>query len=304
VTEVSGSSRLSSLPSKLDLRVERDGSFSDLGLLSHAQAGQLVYVRDASALEGAPVLAAFCVLSPIELVSKIGATAGLATAADAERAFYRVHEYLARETDFYWRDFASEIDPSARIHPRAFVAERGVRVGPRVVIEANATVLERVSIGADTIVRAGAVLGGEGFEFKARAVHQHRWGKEAETIDGVQAITHAGSVVVGARVEIQANTVVDRALFRRPTRIGNESKIDNLVHIAHSVEIGERCLIVAGAIIAGSASIGDDVWIGPGAVVSSGVRVGDRASVVLGTRVVRDVAADSRVSGDLRVFPT
>ena len=243
-----------------------------------------MYARDAKALKRAHGLAQLSVIAAPAIAAEIG-SAGLALADDPEEAFYRVHEYLARSSDFYWAEFATQIHPSAQIDPHASVAPKNVRIDAGVVIEPHVTVLERVTIGEGAIIRAGAVLGAEGFEFKARALRQH-----------------AGSVVIGRRVEIQSNAVIDRALFRRPTRIGDDTKIDNVVHIAHSAEIGQRCLIVAGAIIAGSVSIGDDVWIGPGAIVSNGVRVGDRATIVLGTTVVRDVESDTRVSADLRIF--
>ncbi len=293
--------RLSSLPRALGLHVQRDASFADLGLLSHARPGELIYIRDATVLKGARALTELSVIAPPGLESKV-ASVGLALADDPESVFYAVHEHLATSTDFYWKDFPTEIDPSARVHERAYVAPRNVRIGPKVVIEPHATILERVSIGEGSIIRAGAVLGAEGFEFKARALRQHRAGAQTREYTGVRSVTHAGSVVLGRRVEIQANAALDRALFRRSTRVGDDTKIDNLVHVAHSAEIGERCLIVAGAVIAGSVSIGDDVWIGPGAIISNGVRIGDRASVVLGTTVVRDVPSDARVSADLRVF--
>jgi UDP-3-O-[3-hydroxymyristoyl] glucosamine N-acyltransferase len=273
-----------------------------LALLSHAVRDQLAFARDAKALKRAGTLTEVSVIAAPAIAASL-TSAGLAVADDPEAAFLRIHDYLARSTEFYWTNFATEIHPTARVDPHAFVAPQNVRIGARVVIEPHATVLERVSIGEDSIIRAGAVLGAEGFEFKARALHQHRSGSASAAPDlGVRSVTHAGSVVLGKRVEVQANAALDRSLFRRPTKIGDDTKIDNLVHIAHSAEIGERCLIVAGAIIAGSVSIGDDVWIGPGAIVSNGVRVGDRASIVLGTTVVRDVASDTRVSADLRAF--
>ncbi|TMF61709.1 MAG: hypothetical protein E6I20_12960 [Chloroflexi bacterium] len=285
-----GSTRLSALPGDLGLQIQRDGSFSDLALLSQATSDQLVYARDAKALKRAHGLAQLSVIAAPAIAAEIG-SAGLALADDPEEAFYRVHEYLARSSDFYWAEFATEIHPSAQIDPHASVAPKNVRIDAGVVIEPHVTVLERVSIGEGAIIRAGAVLGAEGFEFKARALRQHRSGSQGiADYTGVRPIVHAGSVVIGRRVEIQSNAVIDRALFRRPTRIGDDTKIDNVVHIAHSAEIGQRCLIVAGAIIAGSVSIGDDVWIGPG------------ATIVLGTTVVRDVESDTRVSADLRIF--
>jgi UDP-3-O-[3-hydroxymyristoyl] glucosamine N-acyltransferase LpxD len=214
-----------------------------------------------------------------------------------------VHRWLHSSSEFYWRDFATVIDPRARVHDRAYVAPRNVRIGARAVVEPNATKLDRGSLGEETIVRAGAVLGSEGFEFKGPAMRQGR-ASRAEWDYGTTnvAVPHAGSVEIGARVEIQANSTVDRSLFRMPTRIGDDTKIDNLVHVAHSVRIGSRCLIAAGVTLAGSVVIGDKVWIGPHAVVSSGVHLGDGCAIVIGSTITKDVAPGERVASDLHVY--
>ena len=87
-------------------------------------------------------------------------------------------------------------------------------------------------------------------------------------------------------------------MFGGHTEIGIDSKLDNLVHIAHSARIGSRCLIAAGAIVAGSARIGDDVWIGPGACVSDHVTIEAGAQITLGSSVFSNVRAGQRVSGN------
>lgn len=263
-----------------------------------------MYAGDARSLERlAKTNAAVAVVTTTELADAVPSSLGLAVAAHPEAAFYDLHRWLHASTEFYWRDFATTVDPSARVHERAFVAPRNVRIGARVIVEPNATILERVAVGEDTIVRAGAVLGSEGFEFKGPAMRQGRAAR-AEWDYGRNnvAVPHAGSVEIGARVEIQANSTVDRSLFRLPTRIGDDTKIDNLVHVAHSVRIGARCLIAAGATLAGSVVIGDEVWVGPGAVISSGVRLGDRSAIVIGSTITKDVAPGERVASDLRVY--
>jgi UDP-3-O-[3-hydroxymyristoyl] glucosamine N-acyltransferase len=286
------------------LRVIRDADFDDLALLGASAGRVLVYAGDARALDRlAKTSAAAAVITTPDLSDAVPASLGLAVADHPEADFYDLHRWLHASTDFYWRDFATAIDPSARVHERAYVAPRNVRIGARVTVEPNATVLERVAIGDDSIVRAGAVIGSEGFEFKGPAMRQGRasradWDYGKTNV----AVPHAGSVDVGARVEIQANSTVDRSLFRLATRIGDDTKIDNLVHVAHSVRIGARCLIAAGATLAGSVSVGDEVWIGPHAVISSGVRLGDRAAIVIGSTITKDVAPDERVAGDLRVY--
>jgi UDP-3-O-[3-hydroxymyristoyl] glucosamine N-acyltransferase len=286
------------------LRVVRDAEFDDLALLGASDGRVLVYAGDAKSLERlAKTSAAAAVVTTAELANGVPKSLGLAVAGHPEAAFYDLHRWLHVSSDFYWRDVATVIDPSARVHERAYVAPRNVRIGARVVVEPNATILERVSLGEDTIIRAGAVVGSEGFEFKGPAMRQGR-ATRAEWDYGTTnvAVPHAGSIEIGARVEIQANSTVDRSLFRLPTRIGDDTKIDNLVHVAHSVRIGARCLIAAGATLAGNVVVGDEVWIGPHAVISSGVHLGDRSAIVLGSTITKDVATGERVASDLRVY--
>lgn len=296
--------KISDAAARAPLRSVRDADFDDLALLGASAGRVLVYAGDARSLERlAKTNAAVAVVTTTELADAVPSSLGLAVAAHPEAAFYDLHRWLHASTEFYWRDFATTVDPSARVHERAFIAPRNVRIGARVIVEPNATILERVAVGEDTIVRAGAVLGSEGFEFKGPAMRQGRaaraeWNYSRNNV----AVPHAGSVEIGARVEIQANSTVDRSLFRLPTRIGDDTKIDNLVHVAHSVRIGARCLIAAGATLAGSVVIGDEVWVGPGAVISSGVRLGDRSAIVIGSTITKDVAPGERVASDLRVY--
>ena len=297
--------RLSEVAERAPLRVVRDAEFDDLALLGVATSGRmLVYAGDARALERlAKTSAAVAIVTTAELAGAVPSSLGLAVADHPEAAFYDLHRWLHASSGFYWSDFATVIDASARVQARAYVAPRSVRIGARVVVEPNATILERVTIGDDSVVHAGAVIGSEGFEFKGPAMRQGR-ASRAQWDYGTTnvAVPHAGSVEIGARVEIQANSTVDRSLFRAPTRIGDDTKIDNLVHVAHSVRIGARCLIAAGATIAGSAVVGDEVWIGPHAVISSGVQLGDRSAIVIGSTITKDVPPDERVASDLRVY--
>jgi UDP-3-O-[3-hydroxymyristoyl] glucosamine N-acyltransferase len=182
----------------------------------------------------------------------------------------------------------SEIDPTACVHPRAVIAERGVRVGAGSVVEPNATILAGTTIGRNCVIRANAVLGSEGFEHK-------------RTSRGILSVAHDGGVVLGDRVEIGAGSCVDRGFAGRPTTIGDDTKVDNLVHIAHQVVIGRRCLVVAHAMLGGSTVIGDDVWIGPNASVSNGLAVGDGAFITMGAVVTRAVPAGARVTGHFAV---
>ena len=293
--------RLSEAAGVIGWDVIRDGEFLDLALASRADERTLVYASDRSLIDELVARRPAAVVTTADAAASVPAPIAVARSDDPERAFYALHGALAK-MDFYWTDAASKIDPTAQISERAWIAPRNVVIGPRCVVEPNATIHERVVLGADVIVRSGTVLGAAGFEFKGAAMRQGRASRSANVYDGVVAIPHAGSVWIGDRVEIQANCTIDRSVFREPTRIGADTKLDNLVHVAHNVQIGQRALITAGVTIAGSALIGDEVWIGPGAVISSGVTIGDGAAVVIGTTVTRDVAAGTRVANNLRLY--
>lgn len=108
---------------------------------------------------------------------------------------------------------------------------------------------------------------------------------------------HFGCVSIGDDVEIGRNTCIDTGVFGE-TIIGDGTKIDNLVHIAHNVSIGKNCLIVAGAIIGGSVTIGDNCFIGIGAMIRDGVIIGDDVTIGMGAVVINDVADGLTVVGN------
>ena len=295
--------RLSEAAALISAHVERDGEFEDLGLIGPYARPCLVYAVDEHAVAKLAERPAAGVVTTAALAPRVPNRIGVIVSEAPERDFYAIHHALLTRTPFYWTDFPTVLDASARIHERAYVAPRNVRIGRRVVIEPHVTVLERVSIGDDSIVRAGTVLGSEGFEFKGPAMRQGRASRAARDYGSrTEPVPHAGSVRIGARVEIQASCAIDLSLFKAPTSIDDDTKLDNLVHVAHSVRIGRNCLIAASTMIAGSTTIGDEVWIGPGSVISSGLTIGDRAAIVIGSTITRDVEAGTRIASDLKTY--
>lgn len=128
-------------------------------------------------------------------------------------------------------------------------------------------------------IHPSAVIGKDGFE-------QHSGGR----------IKHYGSVKIGQGVSIGAHSCVDKSLWKTPTTIGEFTYIDNLVHVAHNVIIGQRCRIVAGTIIGGSVVIGNDVFIGIGVKIRPGVKIGDGVFIGMGVTVLEDVPELSRIT--------
>jgi UDP-3-O-[3-hydroxymyristoyl] glucosamine N-acyltransferase len=164
---------------------------------------------------------------------------------------------------------------------------RNVVVGKRTYIYPNVCIYNNCQLGDDCIIHAGVCIGVDGFRFE-QDIKRKR----------VRKMLHIGSVLIGDRVEIGANSAIARAAFEGDaTVIADDVKIDNLVHVAHNVKIGARSIIVAQSCIGGSAKIGEDAWIGIGAAISNGVSVGDRAKVLLNAVVAHDVPDDEIVSG-------
>lgn len=169
-----------------------------------------------------------------------------------------------------------------KIYPGVYLGE-DVQVGDDAVIYPNVTILKRCRIGSRVIIHAGTVIGSDGFGFAP---------------DGTQyqKIPHSGIVVVEDDVEIGANTTIDRATFGE-TRIGKGVKIDNLVHVAHNVTVGEDTLLVAQVGIAGSTTIGKHVIIAGQAAVADHVTIGDGVIAAPRTGIAQSIAPGETVSG-------
>ncbi len=280
---------LAEASSIVPLTVLRDAPFASLGFVTHRTDAMLVFLESERFLDGLlanPNVTA--VITAAALADRIPAHIGVALAEAPRREFYRLHNHLAERTTFYWEDFPTEVAADAVISPLAYVAPQNVRIGHRTVIEPHVTVLPHTIIGDDVILRAGTVVGAQGFQFIRIA-------------DAVLPVAHAGGVWLHDRVEVQANGTIARALFGGFTELGEDTKLDSLVYVAHQVRIGRRCLVGAGAAITGSVTVGDDVWIGPHATIASEITIGDGAYVTLGSVVTRDVAAGQRVTGNFAI---
>lgn len=156
-------------------------------------------------------------------------------------------------------------------------------IGPDSVIYANVTVREWTTVGARCILQPGAVIGADGFGYAPVTGRHYK-------------IPQVGTVVLGDDVEIGANSAVDRATCGE-TRIGNGTKIDNLVQIGHNVRIGEHTTISGASAVAGSATIGSHVTIAGRVGVADHITIGDGVIVGGKSGVTKAIASGSVVSG-------
>jgi UDP-3-O-[3-hydroxymyristoyl] glucosamine N-acyltransferase len=171
------------------------------------------------------------------------------------------------------------LGPNARIASHASVAE-GARIGADCLILHGARIGARVTIGDRFICQPGAVIGADGFSFvtpEKSGVEEIRetLGSRADIKDQSWTRIHSlGAVTIGDNVEIGANVCIDRGTIR-DTSVGSGTKLDNLVHIGHNVQIGRDCLLCGQVGIAGSARIGDRVVLGGQCGVNDNIFVGN-----------------------------
>ncbi len=168
------------------------------------------------------------------------------------------------------------------VYPHVVIGGEAV-IGNDCVLYASTVVRERCRLGNRVILQPGAVIGSDGFGYAL--------------MDGKhQKIPQVGIVVVEDDVEIGANTTIDRARFGK-TRIGAGTKIDNLVQIAHNVEIGNHCLLVAQVGIAGSTHLGHYVTLAGQVGIAGHLTLGDQTMVGGQSGVSKNLPAKSKVRG-------
>lgn len=187
------------------------------------------------------------------------------------------------------------IGANARIASHVSIAA-GSRIGADVLIHAGARIGPGVCIGQRFIAQPGAVIGADGFSFvtpeKSRAEAARETMGDAGDAEAQSwtRIHSLGSVVLGDDIEVGANSCIDAGTIR-PTRIGDGTKIDNQVHVAHNCEVGRDCLFAGQVGIAGSVRIGDNVILGGQVGVVDNIFIGDGVVAGGGTVILSNAPA-------------
>ena len=194
----------------------------------------------------------------------------------------------------------AELAPGVTVYPFVFVGARaqvgagatlfpGVYVGEDCIVGAGATLYPNVTLMAGTVlgesvvIHAGAVLGSDGYGY-------------AQGPAGHVKIPQVGNVIIGRDVEIGANAAIDRAALES-TKVGDGTKIDNLVQIAHNVETGKHCLIISQVGIAGSTKLGNGVVLAGQAGLRDNISLGDGVQVAAQSGVGQDLPPGTIVGG-------
>jgi UDP-3-O-[3-hydroxymyristoyl] glucosamine N-acyltransferase len=284
-----------------------DTAITGVAGLRDAMPGDASFLADARYASLMKTTRASAVIVPDAFRGESGAV--LLRVADPSAAFQRVVRLFCHPP----APHPEGIHPTAVIAPDAVLAD-GVGVGPHAVIESGArvgarsrlwagchlgadstlgedcilyphvSVREHCRIGNRVILHNGVVIGGDGFGYTVDA-------------EGIRTkIPQLGAVDIGDDTEIGCNSTVDRARFGL-TRIGRGVKIDNLVHVAHNVVIGDHAVLIAQVGIAGSTVIGEKVILGGKSAAVGHVTIGDGALVAARSVVTKDIPPGMHVAG-------
>ena len=162
------------------------------------------------------------------------------------------------------------------------VIQAGVVIGESCIVGSNC-VLSHCRIGSDVSIGAGSIIGDSGFGFEM-------------TNTGAIPLPHIGIVRIANGCSIGSHCAIDRGSLG-DTVIGNSVMIDNLCHIAHNVQLGERVIMAGQCGVSGSVTIGSDVQIGGQVGIAPHLKIGDRAILTARSGVTKDVVADCQVAG-------
>ncbi|WKK78959.2 DapH/DapD/GlmU-related protein [Marivirga arenosa] len=161
------------------------------------------------------------------------------------------------------------------------VIESGCIIGDNVKISHNSVIKSETIIEENVTIGSNTTIGGVGF------------GYEKDEKGFFYLINHIGNVVLKRNVEIGNNVCIDRAVLGS-TLLGENVKVDNLVHIAHGVDIGENSVVIANAMVAGSVEIGANTWVAPSSSILNGLKIGSDTLIGIGA-VVRKNVEDSDI---------
>lgn len=282
---------------------------SGIASLGEAVAGDLAFLGNSKYRTEVASSQASVILLPLDFDGQPRPDQSYLLVENPSLALARV---CGRIEQLLWPKPESGVHASAVIAPTAQIAASAT-IGPLCVVEAGANIGERVHLQAQVFVGRHAVVGEDSWlapgvvvaaecEIGVR-VRLHAGvviGSDGFGYEFVQGrhekIPQIGKVVIGNDVEIGANTTLDRARFGR-TEVGEGTKIDNLVQVAHNVRIGRHCVLCAQTGISGSTTLEDYVVLGGQAGLAGHLKLGKGAKVGGGAGVSADVAAGAFVNG-------
>jgi UDP-3-O-[3-hydroxymyristoyl] glucosamine N-acyltransferase len=280
-----------------DVTGDAGATLAGFAMANHAKAGDLTFAENAEYFAAAEASAAAAIICDPKSVSDKKILLRVANPrvafAKALALFFPEPRFAAHVHPSAVVAASAQIDPSAHIGPHCTIGER-VKIGANCVLQAgcfigddstlgdetnlfpNVTVYFRSQIGRRVRIHSGTVIGADGFGYVFDTSFHRK-------------VPQIGNVIIGDDVEIGSNVSIDRAALGS-TIIGKGTKIDNLVQIAHNVEIGEHCIVCAQVGIAGSAKLGSYCVLAGQVGIAGHLKIGNRVTIGSKSGVMHNIA--------------
>ena len=271
-------------------KIEKDGEFNWLGLTAEDYEGKkvLTFLNDEKyykEIENNKSIT--CIVTTDEVAQKIEkGKYGIIISNNPRKDFFELHNKLVKE-DFYFTKRDNQISEKAYISKKANIGKYNIVIEEDVIIEAGVTVYENVTIRRGTTIKSGTILGADGFQYV----------RDREEIIKVEP---AGELEIAENVVIHNNSVIDKGIFGK-TFIGENTKIYNLVHVAHDSKIGKNVFLTAGVIVCGRVKIGDNSYLGPNCTIKNGLFLDKNSKVSMGAVVTKNVNENEVVTGNFAI---
>ena len=271
-------------------KVEKDGEFNWLGLTAEDYEGKkvLTFLNDEKyykEIENNKSIT--CIVTTDEVAQKIEkGKYGIIISNNPRKDFFELHNKLVKE-DFYFTKRDNQISEKAYISEKANIGKYNIIIEDNIIIEAGVTIYENVTIRRGTTIKSGTILGADGFQYV----------RDREEIIKVEP---AGELEIAENVVIHNNSVIDKGIFGK-TFIGENTKIYNLVHVAHDSKIGKNVFLTAGVIVCGRVKIGANSYLGPNCTIKNGLFLGENTKISMGSVVTKDVKDDEVVTGNFAI---
>lgn len=279
---------------------------ADIATMATAGSEDICFFYDRKSKEKAAEIKAKACITTEDLRQYLPQSVIVLTSENPKVAFIKLNEFMyAEKKPTAGIDSSAKIAASAKIGANCFIGANvvigeNVEIGADCVIEPNVVIAHDCKIGANCrignnasiayslignncYIYTGARIGQDGFGFQFMDGQHHR-------------IPQLGRVIIGNDVEIGANTCIDRGALD-DTVIGDGSRIDNLVQIAHNDKLGRGCVIVSQVGIAGSCTLGDYVVLGGQVGLADHLNIGSGAQVAAQSGAMRDIEAGAVVMG-------
>ena len=292
--------RLTSILKELNIPYSgEDFTVTSFNTLQGANKSQIAFLSNKKLLNEAKNTQAGAVIINEENIKYLPSTCSAIISENPHLDMARVSRFFAKK--YFVNGGKSEVHDSADIDLTAVIGDgvivekdtrvmahatigANVKLGKNVQIYPNVVIYDDAIIGDNCIIHAGAIIGSDGYGYAQTHLGEH------------VKVHHSGNVLLEEDVEIGANSTIDRAVFGT-TRIGKNTKIDNLVHIGHNCELGVSCILVAQSGLSGSTTLGRNVILGGQSAVAGHIHIGDFAQVAARGGVTKSLEGGKTYGG-------